>query len=62
MGYKVIDIIDIIDYKNSIFDLNGRLFRKGNLRRTRFYCTEIDSNKGYLVHGLAQVKEIKDGK
>ena len=55
------DTLESLD-KNSIFDLNGRLFRKGNLRRTRFYCTEIDSNKGYLVHGLAQVKEIKDGK
>ncbi len=55
------DTLESLD-KNSIFDLNGRLFRKGNLRRTRFYCTEIDSDKGYLVHGLAQVKEIKDGK
>lgn len=46
--------------KNSIFELNGRVFRKGNLRRTRFYCTELKSGKGYLVNGLAQVKEIKD--
>lgn len=53
------DTLESLD-KNSIFELNGRLFRKGNLRRTRFYCVEIRSNKGYLVNGLAQVKEIKD--
>jgi SprT protein len=46
--------------KNSIFVLNGKTFRKGNLRRTRYYCVEIKSNKAYLVNGLAHVKELKD--
>jgi len=47
--------------KNSIFALNGRIFQKGNLRRTRYYCIDIKSKKAYLVNGLAHVKEIKDG-
>lgn len=47
--------------KNSTFALNGRVFRKGNLRRTRYYCIDIKSNKAYLVNGLAHVKEIRDG-
>ena len=46
--------------KNSIFVLNGKTFRKGNLRRTRYYCVETKSNKAYLVNGLAHVKEIKN--
>ncbi|MEJ6776630.1 MAG: sprT domain-containing protein [Crocinitomicaceae bacterium] len=46
--------------KNSIFVLNGITFRKGNLRRTRYYCVELKSNKPYLVNRLAHVKEIKD--
>ena len=46
--------------KNSIFALNNVQFKKGNLRRTRFLCKKLGSNKEYLVHALAQVKEIKE--
>ncbi len=46
--------------KNCIFALEGRLFRKGHLRRTRFICTEVSSGKAYLINALAQV-EVKDG-
>ena len=46
--------------KNSIFALNNIKFKKGNLRRTRFLCEKIGSRKEYLVHALAQVKEIKE--
>lgn len=45
--------------KNSIFALGERHFRKGNLRRTRFLCTEIQTNKAYLVNALARVKLIE---
>ena len=45
--------------KNCIFALNGKTFKKGILRRTRFLCTEENSKRQYLVNALAQVKEIK---
>jgi len=46
--------------KNSTFALNKVQYKKGNLRRTRFLCERLDSKKEYLVHALAQVKEIKN--
>ena len=46
--------------KNSIFELNGRLFEKGVLRRTRFLCKEQDGKRQFLVNRLALVKEVKN--
>lgn len=43
---------------DSTFSLNGKLFKKGNLRRSRYLCTHIDSGKQYLVHALANIKLI----
>lgn len=40
------------------FLLNQKRFKKGQLRRTRYLCTEIGSNKQYLVHALAAVTPI----
>ena len=34
---------------------NKRVFTKGEKRRTRYLCSEIASNKKYLVHGSAEV-------
>ncbi len=48
--------------KNSSFTLNGKIFEKGILKRTRFLCTEKKSKKKYLINALAKVKEIKDEK
>ena len=48
--------------KNSSFALNGKIFEKGVLKRTRFLCTEKKSKKKYLINALAQVKEIKNEK
>lgn len=45
--------------KNSIFELDGRLFEKGVLRRTRFMCKEQHGKRYFLVNRLAMVKEIK---
>ncbi len=45
--------------KNSIFALNNKVFKKGNLRRTRFLCKETTTKRDYLIHALAKVKEIK---
>jgi SprT protein len=44
--------------ENEIFKLNGRLFTKGPLRRTRFFCKEITSGKGYVILGRALVQKI----
>ncbi len=48
--------------KNSTFALNGKTFIKGNLRRTRYLCKDLSSNKDYLVHALAKVKKLENGK
>jgi SprT protein len=40
---------------NSSFLLNGREFIKGPLRRKRYVCREVSSNRSYLVSSLAQV-------
>lgn len=45
--------------KNSIFELNGQRFEKGNLRRTRFMCKEYNGKRYFLVNRLAMVKEIE---
>ncbi len=46
--------------KKSTFELNGKHFEKGILRRTRFLCMEKETKKNYLVNRLALVKEIKN--
>ncbi len=45
--------------KNSTFRLNGRQFIKGPLRRKRYVCQEVRSNKSYLVNALAEVEPIQ---
>ncbi len=39
----------------SIKSQRGRWFLKGNQRRTRFLCKEIESGKEYTIHGMAKV-------
>ena len=46
--------------KNSTFALNGKVFVKGNLRRTRYLCKDVESKKEYLVHALAQVIKLEN--
>lgn len=57
-GFVLLEKLD----KNSTFALNGKEFKKGVLRRTRYMCMENKTQKIYLVNALAKVKEIKDGK
>ena len=45
---------------SSTFELNGKTFTKGNLRRTRYVCMEYNTQKTYLVNALAKVKEVKN--
>ncbi|MDR6563914.1 MULTISPECIES: SprT-like domain-containing protein [Arcicella] len=44
--------------KGEIFELNGRYFEKGDLRRTRFLCTDKANGKRYVVSAIAMVKKI----
>ncbi len=41
------------------FELNGKIFVKGEKRRTRFMCTEVASKRKFTVSALAEVREIK---
>ncbi len=42
-----------------IFELEGRVFKKGETRRTRVLCEEIKTGKKYLITHLAKVKVIQ---
>lgn len=43
-------------HEGAVFQLsNGRTFERGNLRRTRFKCLEISTQRWFLIHGEAQV-------
>ena len=46
--------------KNTIFALNKKEFKKGDLRRSRYVCIEITSGKQFLVHALANVRLISE--
>jgi hypothetical protein len=43
----------------SYFLLQKKIFYKGELRRKRFLCTEIQTQKKYLVSAIAKVKQIE---
>jgi SprT protein len=43
--------------KNTKFILNNRAFIKGELRRTRYLCTD-NKNKSFLIHALAEIELI----
>ena len=42
--------------ESTIFTLQGKRFKKGQLRRSRFTCLELNSGKSFLVHRLAEVE------
>jgi len=43
---------------NSKFNLQGKIFVKGLLRRKRFVCEEIQTKKKYLIYAIAEVIPI----
>jgi SprT protein len=45
---------------NTKFNLQGKLFIKGPLRRKRFICEEIQTKKKYLIYAIAEVIPIFD--
>lgn len=44
--------------KNTTFVLQGKHFVKGDLRRKRYLCDELATQKKYLIHALSEVKPI----
>lgn len=44
--------------KNTTFVLQGKQFIKGELRRKRYVCEDVNTSKKYLVHALSEVKPI----
>ena len=46
--------------KYATFALDTKVFTKGELRRTRFLCTEVDTGKQYLIYKLATVEHITE--
>lgn len=45
--------------KNTTFVLQGKTFVKGELRRKRFLCEDLQTARKYLVHALSEVKIIE---
>ncbi len=45
--------------EGSTFQLNGRYFKKGKLRRTRILCKEVNSKRQYLVPAEALVSNVQ---
>ena len=46
---------------NCMFKLeNGRIFKKGEKRRTRFLCSEVATKRIYTVSSLAEVVVLED--
>ena len=45
--------------EGSIFQLQGKYFKKGKLRRTRFLCKDIKSKRDYLVPADALVNDVQ---
>ncbi len=39
-----------------VFRFQDRLFKKGNLRRTRYVCSEVKSGRQYLISKHAEIK------
>lgn len=42
------------------FRLGKRIFRRGELQRTRFMCEEVKSRRKFLVSGLAEVERYNE--
>lgn len=53
-GEDVIRTVEEVP-KNATFVLQGRTFVKGELRRTRYLCTDQLSNRQFLIHALATI-------
>ncbi len=43
--------------EGTVFEYNGRLFKKGSLIRKRYKCLCLDNNRDYLFSPLAEIKD-----
>ncbi len=61
-GYDINSNLHLEDIdENELFALeNGKIFRKGTKRRTRYICLNMIDNKNYAVHPLAPIKRIEE--
>lgn len=47
--------------ENALFQLStGRIFQKKELKRKRYICIEVETEKRYLVNGIAEVIPVLD--
>jgi SprT protein len=46
--------------KYATFALDTKVFEKGELRRTRFLCKEVNTGKQYLIYKLATVEQLQN--
>ncbi len=47
--------------ENEVFALeNGRVFKKGAKRRTRYLCRDLKTKRAYLIHELAKVRLLEN--
>jgi len=44
--------------KYATFALESKIFQKGDLRRTRYLCTEVRTNRKFLINKLAVVEQV----
>lgn len=45
---------------NAQFELGGKIYQRGILRRTRYLCKEVNSGRQFLINRLAEVRLIKE--
>ena len=46
--------------ENSLFAINGRVFRKFHKARTHYHCQCLVSKKKYRINGLAEVTPVQE--
>jgi hypothetical protein len=51
----IVKTVDDLEEGDRFALKNGRVFEKGEKRRTRHRCTELKTGKSYLVSGSAEV-------
>jgi len=54
-GYLLVDDLEVGQW----FESDGRIFEKLEQLRTRCRCREISTQKMYLFHGIAEVRQVR---
>lgn len=45
--------------QEAVFQIGKKIFQKGQKRRTRFLCKELNSKRMYVISGLAEIKILE---